>query len=221
MAQPIVEPCSRNTMDAKRCPQELGQEAPRRCRRMVIVACVHASSMACVHRRGGTDCHLAEIAGRFPSGPRLCPMDSQRLCVGAGLTDIDRWRSLGCVWQGEHAYAGLHPVWSGVGGLCAGAFAALADRCDPSAQRAKPGDRLVSGGIGTDYCRRSRPRWMGYCCSKGTGDRACNTASRIAQLAGVALAVGVASFTSSYEVGLAVATALTPTSARADGSQAT
>jgi len=57
-----------------------------------------------------------------------------------------------------------------------------------------------------------------------------NAASRIAQLAGVALAAGVASFASGYEVGLAVAAAtsiggaltasmtLTPTAAKAGGS---
>src|SRR4029079_11410836 len=60
-----------------------------------------------------------------------------------------------------------------------------------------------------------------------------NAASRIAQLAGVALAAGVAPFTSGYEVGLAVAAAtsiggaftasisLTPVAAKADGSGGT
>jgi hypothetical protein len=55
-----------------------------------------------------------------------------------------------------------------------------------------------------------------------------NAASRIAQLAGVALAAGVASFESGYEVGLAVAAAtsiggafaaaMTPAAAKARGS---
>jgi hypothetical protein len=60
-----------------------------------------------------------------------------------------------------------------------------------------------------------------------------NAASRIAQLAGVALAAGVGPFASGYEVGLAVAAAtsiggaftasisLTPVAAKADGSGGT
>lgn len=46
MAQPFVEPCSRGLIEAQPCPRELGREisAPRR--RMVLAACVLASSMA-------------------------------------------------------------------------------------------------------------------------------------------------------------------------------
>ena len=46
MAQPFVDPCSRGVIDAQPCPRELGREAPPRCRRMVLAACVLASSMA-------------------------------------------------------------------------------------------------------------------------------------------------------------------------------
>src|SRR3546814_1521519 len=46
MAQPIVEPCSRGIIDAQPCPQVLGQEVPLLGRRMVLVACILASSMA-------------------------------------------------------------------------------------------------------------------------------------------------------------------------------
>lgn len=46
MTQPIVEPCSRHIIDAERGPREPGQELPLRCRRMVLAACVLASSMA-------------------------------------------------------------------------------------------------------------------------------------------------------------------------------
>ncbi len=46
MAQPFVEPCDRGIIDAEPCPRELGREiAPHR-RRMVLAACVLASSMA-------------------------------------------------------------------------------------------------------------------------------------------------------------------------------
>jgi MFS family permease len=46
MAQPFVEPCSRGVIDAEPCPRELGRESPPRRRRMVLAACVLASSMA-------------------------------------------------------------------------------------------------------------------------------------------------------------------------------
>src|SRR5215831_19954687 len=46
MAQPLVEPCSRGVIDAEPCPREIGREASPRRRRMVLAACVLASSMA-------------------------------------------------------------------------------------------------------------------------------------------------------------------------------
>jgi EmrB/QacA subfamily drug resistance transporter len=46
MAQPIVEPCSRGIIAAQPCPRELGREVAPRLRRMVLAACVLASSMA-------------------------------------------------------------------------------------------------------------------------------------------------------------------------------
>ncbi len=46
MAQPFIEPCSRGIIAAQPCPRALGREiAPQR-RRMVLAACVLASSMA-------------------------------------------------------------------------------------------------------------------------------------------------------------------------------
>ena len=46
MAQPIIEPCSRGIIDAEPYPQELGRGTSVRHRRMVLAACVLASSMA-------------------------------------------------------------------------------------------------------------------------------------------------------------------------------
>jgi len=46
MAQPFVEPCSRGAIEAEPCPRELGREISRHRRRMVLAACVLASSMA-------------------------------------------------------------------------------------------------------------------------------------------------------------------------------
>lgn len=46
MAQPFVEPCDRGVIDAQPCPRLLGREIAPRHRRMVLAACVLASSMA-------------------------------------------------------------------------------------------------------------------------------------------------------------------------------
>src|SRR5436190_24074803 len=46
MAHPFVELCSRGVIDAEPCARELGREAPRLHRGMVLAACVLASSMA-------------------------------------------------------------------------------------------------------------------------------------------------------------------------------
>ena len=45
MTQPFVEPCSRGAIEAEPCPRELGREISRHRRRMVLAACVLASSM--------------------------------------------------------------------------------------------------------------------------------------------------------------------------------
>ena len=48
MAQPFAEPCDRGIIAAQPCPRALGREiAPQR-RRMVLAACVLASSMALI-----------------------------------------------------------------------------------------------------------------------------------------------------------------------------
>lgn len=46
MAQPFAEPCSRGLIAAQPCPRELGREITPARRRMVLTACVLASSMA-------------------------------------------------------------------------------------------------------------------------------------------------------------------------------
>ena len=46
MAQPFVEPCDRGIIAAQPCPRALGREIAPRQRRMVLAACVLASSMA-------------------------------------------------------------------------------------------------------------------------------------------------------------------------------
>lgn len=46
MAQPFTEPCSRGVIAAEPCPREQGREIARGRRRIVLVACILASSMA-------------------------------------------------------------------------------------------------------------------------------------------------------------------------------
>lgn len=46
MAQPFAEPCNRGLITAEPCPRELGREITPARRRMVLIACVLASSMA-------------------------------------------------------------------------------------------------------------------------------------------------------------------------------
>src|SRR5882724_11198817 len=46
MAQPFVEPCSRGMVEAEPCPRELGREISLQRRRIVLVICILASSMA-------------------------------------------------------------------------------------------------------------------------------------------------------------------------------
>ncbi|MGH6728464.1 MAG: MFS transporter [Pseudolabrys sp.] len=46
MAQPIIEPSSRGVIEAQPCPRALGRLAPLPLRRMVLAACILASSMA-------------------------------------------------------------------------------------------------------------------------------------------------------------------------------
>ena len=44
--KPFVDPCARGVIDAEPCPREQGRELPRARRRIVLAACVAASSMA-------------------------------------------------------------------------------------------------------------------------------------------------------------------------------
>ena len=176
-AQPFVEPCSRGVIDAEPCPRELGREAPPRRRRMVLAACVLASSMAFIDAtalpvalprlRADFGADLASV--QWVLNGYMLALASLTL-IGGALADVygkARMLGLGCV-----------AVRSGVRGLRAGAFARLADRCprragsgrsdryprEPrpdrghlSARGAEPGDRRMGGSVGSHHRRRSRP----------------------------------------------------------------
>src|SRR5215813_343236 len=46
MAQPFVDPCAKGVINAEPCPREQGRELPSGRRRIILAACVVASSMA-------------------------------------------------------------------------------------------------------------------------------------------------------------------------------
>jgi hypothetical protein len=46
MTQPFVDPCGRGVIEAAPCPRELRREITAKRRRVVLAACVLASSMA-------------------------------------------------------------------------------------------------------------------------------------------------------------------------------
>jgi len=110
MAQPFVEPCSRGVIDAEPCPRELGREAPPRRRRMVLAACVLASSMAFID---GTALLVALPRLRADFGADLASVQwvlngymlalASLTLIGGALADVygkARMLALGCVLFG-------------------------------------------------------------------------------------------------------------------------
>src|SRR5260370_11640713 len=115
MAQPLVEPCSRGVIDAAPCPRELGREASPQCRRMVLTACVLASSMAFID---GTALPVALPRLRADFGADLASVQwvlngymlalASLTLIGGALADVygkARMLGLGCVLFGLAAAA--------------------------------------------------------------------------------------------------------------------
>ena len=92
MAQPFVDPCAPGVIQAEPCPRELGIEIPSRRRRMVLAACVLASSMAFIDGsvltvalpklRAALGTDLATVQFEWPLGMPLCRS------LGAGLWEV-------------------------------------------------------------------------------------------------------------------------------------
>src|SRR3954451_2347816 len=110
MAQSFVEPCSRGVIDAEPCPRELGREAPPLRRRMVLAACVLASSMAFID---GTSLPVALPRLRADFGADLASVQwvlngytlalASLTLIGGALADVygkARMLALGCVLFG-------------------------------------------------------------------------------------------------------------------------
>jgi EmrB/QacA subfamily drug resistance transporter len=110
MAQPFVEPCSRGVIAAEPCPRELEREiAPER-RRLVLAACVLASSMAFID---GSALTVALPKLRADLGADLASVQwvingyvlalASLTLVGGALADVHgkaRMLQLGCVLFG-------------------------------------------------------------------------------------------------------------------------
>jgi EmrB/QacA subfamily drug resistance transporter len=110
MAQPFVEPCSRGVIAAEPCPRELGREIPPRRRRIVLAACVLASSMAFID---GSALTVALPRLRADFGADLASVQwvlngyvlalASFTLIGGALADLHgktRMLSIGCILFG-------------------------------------------------------------------------------------------------------------------------
>ena len=110
MAQPFVEPCSSGVIAAEPCPRELGREIPPRRRRLVLAACVLASSMAFID---GSALTVALPTLRADFGADLASVQwvlngyvlalASLTLIGGALADVHgkaRMLSLGCILFG-------------------------------------------------------------------------------------------------------------------------
>jgi EmrB/QacA subfamily drug resistance transporter len=138
MAQPFVDPCSRGVIDAEPCPRELGRDAPPRRRRMVLAACVLASSMAFID---GTALPVALPRLRADFGTDLVSVQwvlngymlalASLTLIGGALADAygkARMLALGCVLFGLASVAcalAPSPAWLIAARVVQGAAAAI------------------------------------------------------------------------------------------------
>jgi len=138
MAQLIVEPCSRGVIDTQPSPQELGQETPPGRRRMVLAACVLASSMAFID---GSALTVALPRLRADFGADLAAVQwvlngyvlalASLTLIGGALADVygkARMLDLGCMMFGLASAAcalAPSPTWLIAARVLQGAAAAI------------------------------------------------------------------------------------------------
>jgi EmrB/QacA subfamily drug resistance transporter len=137
-AQPFVERCGGAVIAAEPCPRELGREAPPWCRRMVLTACVLASSMAFID---GTALPVALPRLRADFGADLASVQwvlngymlalASLTLIGGALADVygkARMLRLGCVLFGLASAAcalAPSPAWLIAARVAQGAAAAI------------------------------------------------------------------------------------------------
>jgi EmrB/QacA subfamily drug resistance transporter len=110
MAQPFVDPCARGVINAEPCPREQGHELRRGRRRIVLAACVIASSMAFIdgsvltvalpRLRAALDADLATV--QWVINSYVLPLAALTLIGGALADKYGRARILwvGCLFFG-------------------------------------------------------------------------------------------------------------------------
>ncbi|MEH2512574.1 EmrB/QacA subfamily drug resistance transporter [Nitrobacteraceae bacterium AZCC 1564] len=137
-AQPFVERCYLSIIDAEPCPRELGREASPRCRRMVLAACVLASSMAFIDAtalpvalpRLRTDLGADLTSVQWVLNGYMLALASLTL-IGGALADVygkARMLALGCVLFGLASAAcalAPSPAWLIAARVAQGTAAAI------------------------------------------------------------------------------------------------
>ena len=137
-AHSFVEQCARGVIDAERCARELGLEAPPRCRRIVLAACVLASSMAFIDAtalpvalpRLRTDFGADLASVQWVLNGYMLALASLTL-IGGALADVygkARMLGLGCVLFGLASAAcalAPSPAWLIAARVAQGAAAAI------------------------------------------------------------------------------------------------
>ena len=137
-ADPFLERCSRGVIDAEPCPRELGRKVSSRRRRMVLTACVLASSMAFID---GTALPVALPKLRADFGADLASVQwvlngymlalASLTLIGGALADVygkARMLGLGCVLFGLASAAcalAPSPAWLIVARVAQGLAAAI------------------------------------------------------------------------------------------------
>lgn len=138
MAQPFVEPCSGGIIATEPCPRELGREIPPARRRMVLAACVLASSMAFID---GSALTVALPRLRADFGADLAAVQwvlngyvlalASFTLIGGALADVHgkaRMLGIGCVLFGVASAAcalAPSPAWLIAARIVQGIAAAL------------------------------------------------------------------------------------------------
>jgi EmrB/QacA subfamily drug resistance transporter len=136
--EPFLERCGRGVIDAEPCPRELGREVFSRCRRMVLTACVLASSIAFVD---GTALPVALPRLRADFGADLASVQwvpngymlalASLTLIGGALADVygkARMLGLGCVLFGLASAAcalASSPAWLIAARVAQGVAAAI------------------------------------------------------------------------------------------------
>jgi len=177
MAQPFAEPCSRGIIIVQPCPRECGREVAPQRRKIVLAACVLASSMAFIDGsaltvalpalRADFDADLVSV--QWILNAYVLALASLTL-IGGALADVygkARMLAVGCLLFGLASVAcALAPsaAWLILARAIQGVAAAIVTPAslaligaDLPARRAKQGNRCLGGSISADHRQWTRP----------------------------------------------------------------